>query len=171
MAKLSIEVNKFDDWGRVIGTKTVEMTKEQIADVVGHAAQLIAVHRASRRSSGDMDGIIEELDEAMYATDIFDEQSSAEENGSDGFEQVFSDVVSGLVEYYPILKDEELLPGLKIIAKEQYVETDDPQADYEAMRNVIEHQVNAEASIVIDDIANRVRRIQSGGHGNPIHRA
>lgn len=70
---LSIEVNKFDDWGQVVGTKTVEMTRDQIADVVGHAAQLIAVHRASRRSSGDMEGIIAELDEAMNATDVMED--------------------------------------------------------------------------------------------------
>ena len=72
MTTLSIEVNRFDDWGQVVGTKTVEMTREQIADVVGHAAQLIAVHRAVRRSSGDMDGIIAEMDEAMYATDVME---------------------------------------------------------------------------------------------------
>lgn len=72
MTTLSIQVNRFDDWGQVVGTKTVEMTREQIADVVGHAAQLIAIHRAARRSSGDMDGIIAELDDAMYATDVME---------------------------------------------------------------------------------------------------
>lgn len=72
MTTLSIEVNKFDDWGQVIGTHAVEMTQAQIADVIGHAAQLIAVHRAVRRSSGDMEGIIAELDEAMYATDVME---------------------------------------------------------------------------------------------------
>lgn len=72
MATISITVNRFDDWGQVIGSKTVEMTQEQLEDVVGHAAQLIAIHRAARRSSGDMDGVIEELDEAMYATDVLD---------------------------------------------------------------------------------------------------
>ncbi len=72
MTTISIPVNKFDDWGQVVGTKIVEMTQEQIADVVGHAAQLIAIHRAVRRSSGDMEGIIAELDEAMYATDIME---------------------------------------------------------------------------------------------------
>ena len=70
---LSIEVNKFDDWGQVVGTKTVEITRDQIADVVCHAAQLIAVHRAVRRSSGDMEDIIAELDEAMYATDVMED--------------------------------------------------------------------------------------------------
>lgn len=72
MTTISIEVNQFDDWGKVVGPKTVEMTQAQVADVVGHAAQLIAVHRAVRRSSGDMESIIAELDEAMYATDVFE---------------------------------------------------------------------------------------------------
>ena len=73
MTTVSIDVNMFDDWGQVVGTKTVDMTREQIADVVGHAAQLIAVHRAVRRSSGDMEGIIAELDKAMYATDVLED--------------------------------------------------------------------------------------------------
>lgn len=72
MTKLSIVVNVFDDWGQVVGAKTVEMTQPQITAVVGHAAQLIAVHRAVRRSSGDMDGIIAELDQTMYGTDVLD---------------------------------------------------------------------------------------------------
>lgn len=82
MTAISVEVNQFDDWGKVVGVKTVEMTQEQVADVVSHAAQLVAVHRAVRRSRGDMEGVIAELDEAMCATYAFETPQQGERPAS-----------------------------------------------------------------------------------------
>lgn len=82
------------------------------------------------------------------------------------FDDLFVDAVSGLKEYYPLLQDEEIVGGLKLIAYEQFIATGDSQFDYEAVRDSLEKQLNGARDVVIDDIRDSVRRIQSGGHGS-----
>ena len=65
MTMMAISINVFDDEGNVVGETNVDMTQEQISDVISHAAQLISVHRSGRCSRDDIDGIISELEDAL----------------------------------------------------------------------------------------------------------
>lgn len=65
MNKIAIEVDHFDDWGKAVGTHTVQMTPEEISEVIGCATKVIAIHRAVRRSSTDMDEPMRDLEDAV----------------------------------------------------------------------------------------------------------
>lgn len=71
---VALQVNVFDRLGQVVGEQDAKMTLAEIADVVNHAAQLSVVHNSDRRSSGDMDGIIEEMNEAVSVSGVLDIQ-------------------------------------------------------------------------------------------------
>lgn len=63
-----LTLNIFDDEGRVVDTTTTEMSLAQISDVVDHASQAILV----RRSGGDINPILDELDEALSASNVLE---------------------------------------------------------------------------------------------------
>lgn len=86
------------------------------------------------------------------------------------FDGIFTDAVTGLVEFYPILKDESVINDLRVVIKEHYDDTGNDQNDYENLRNLIEHAVNEDEDIVRDDLRDSVRRIQSGGHATPVRK-
>ena len=67
---ITVDLNIFDDEGNVVDGTTAEMTLGQISDVIDHAAQLVVVRRSARRSSGDTDGILAELEEAVLAAGV-----------------------------------------------------------------------------------------------------
>lgn len=66
----TINLNIFDDEGNVVDGTTVEMTSARLSDVIDHAAQLVLVRRSPRRSSGDTDGILAELEEALVVAGV-----------------------------------------------------------------------------------------------------
>ncbi len=67
---ITVDLNIFDDERNVVDGTTAEMTLGQISDVIDHAAQLVVVRRSARRSSGDTDGILAELEEAVLAAGV-----------------------------------------------------------------------------------------------------
>lgn len=72
MATIVVDLNIFNDEGNVVDGTTAEMTREQISDVIDHASQLILVRRSGRRSSGDTDDILNELEEALVVSGVLE---------------------------------------------------------------------------------------------------
>lgn len=70
MDKLTVNLNIFNDEGNVVDGTTAEMSMAQISDVIDHAAQLIIVRRSHRRSSGDTDQLLAELEEALVVSGV-----------------------------------------------------------------------------------------------------
>lgn len=70
MSNISVDIKQFDDWGKAIGTKTVVLTQAEITEVIDRAAQLIAVHLAVRRSSGDLEQPLSDLRATMENTGV-----------------------------------------------------------------------------------------------------
>lgn len=71
-ATYEIQINRFDHEANVVGAHAVDLSLEQISDIVDHARQLIVVHRSPRRSSGDTEGPLAELEEALETAGLFD---------------------------------------------------------------------------------------------------
>jgi len=69
---IDLPMNGFDEGGNVVRTSVATLSIEQIADIVDHARQLIIVRQSARRSSGDTEGPLAELEEALGATDLLD---------------------------------------------------------------------------------------------------
>lgn len=70
--KVVVNLNILDDKGNVVDGATSEMTHKQISDVVDHAAQLILIRRAARRSSGDMEYALSDLEEVLVDAGVID---------------------------------------------------------------------------------------------------
>lgn len=69
--KITIDLNIFDDEGNVVDGTTSEMTREQISDVIDHAAQLIIM----RRDGLDIEGILDELEEALSSAGVIEDEA------------------------------------------------------------------------------------------------
>lgn len=67
---IPVTLNGFDATGNVVSEETAQLTLDQITDIVDHAVQLIVVRRSNRRSSGDTEGPLNELEEALEASGI-----------------------------------------------------------------------------------------------------
>lgn len=65
---ITLDLNVFDDDGVVVDGTTAELTREQISDIVDHAAQLIL----QRRDGKPIDEILDELDNALAASGVID---------------------------------------------------------------------------------------------------
>jgi hypothetical protein len=72
MPTTAVEVNAFDERGVVVGTATAQMSPASIADIVSHAAQLVKVEQSGRRSSGDTNQIVANLEEAVEASGVLE---------------------------------------------------------------------------------------------------
>lgn len=72
MPTTAVEVNAFDEQGVAIGRATVQMSPGAIGDIVSHAAHLAKVERSARRSSGDTNQIVADLEEAVEAAGILE---------------------------------------------------------------------------------------------------
>lgn len=72
-SKITLDLNVLDDSGVVVDRMTCELTREQISDIVDHAAQLILV----RRDSQDLQGTLDELEEALVVSGVIDEAPDA----------------------------------------------------------------------------------------------
>lgn len=70
-SELTLNLNVFDENGTVVDSFKANMSIPQIEDVVCHAAQLTQIRRSARRSSGDTEGVLAELEEALTAAGIF----------------------------------------------------------------------------------------------------
>lgn len=68
---VNITIKKYDDWGKVVGETAIEMSEQEIAEVINRASDLIAINRASRRSSGDMEAPINDLEKALVSSGVF----------------------------------------------------------------------------------------------------
>ena len=71
-ATIELPMNRFDEEGNVVRTSVATLSIEQIADIVDHARQLIIIRQSARRSSGDTEGPLAELEEAINATDLLE---------------------------------------------------------------------------------------------------
>jgi hypothetical protein len=60
---IDITITKFDANGSPNGTKKTNLTDVQLADVINHASQAIAV----RKAGGNVDSVLNELEEALGA--------------------------------------------------------------------------------------------------------
>lgn len=60
---IDITITKFDSNGSPNGIKRTHFTEVQLADVINHAAQAIAV----RKAGGNVDLVLNELEEALDA--------------------------------------------------------------------------------------------------------
>jgi hypothetical protein len=67
-SRVTIDLNFFDNNGVLVDGARVEMTREQISDVVDHAAQLMLVYRAG----GEIKGILDGLEEALFASGVLE---------------------------------------------------------------------------------------------------
>lgn len=67
-----VTINTFDDEGNVTGNTAMEISPESVSDIVSHAAQLVKVRTSGKRSSGDTDNILSELEEAVSISGILD---------------------------------------------------------------------------------------------------
>ena len=63
---VTIDLNIFDEDGVVVDGATSEITRQQISDVIDHAAQLILVYRAG----SEIKDILDELEEALFASGV-----------------------------------------------------------------------------------------------------
>lgn len=68
---MNINVKKYDDWGQVVGETAIEMSGQEIAEVINRASDLIAIRRAVRRSSGDTEAPMNDLEKALVSSGIF----------------------------------------------------------------------------------------------------
>lgn len=68
---MKITINKYDDWGNVVGETAIEMSEQEIAEVICRASDLIAINRAVRRSSNDMVAPINELEKSLVSSGVF----------------------------------------------------------------------------------------------------
>jgi hypothetical protein len=66
---LTLDLNVFDDEGNVVDATTATLSINQVSDIVDHATQLILM----RRSDQPIDGIMDELDEALSAADVIEQ--------------------------------------------------------------------------------------------------
>ena len=69
---IPVTLNSFDATGNIVRTETTHLTLDQITDIVDHAVQVTVVRRSSRRSSGDTEGPLSELEEALEASGVFE---------------------------------------------------------------------------------------------------
>ncbi|MBU2753074.1 hypothetical protein HER14_19615 [Acidithiobacillus thiooxidans] len=68
---INITVNTFDDEGSVLAEeKTVCLSADQIADIINHAIQISILHENCMDL--EKEEAIEELGEALHASDILD---------------------------------------------------------------------------------------------------
>ena len=67
---ITLDLNEFDADGIVVDGSTAQMTREQISDIVDHAAQAILV----RRAGGNVDAILDELEEALETYGVIAER-------------------------------------------------------------------------------------------------
>ena len=70
--KITIDLNEFDNEGNVVDGSTAELTREQISDIIDHAAQAILV----RRDGGDVEAILDQLEEALSSYAVIDKQDA-----------------------------------------------------------------------------------------------
>ena len=66
VGKVVVDLNIFDEEGLVVDSATSNITVEQASDIIDHAAQLVLVYRRSQ----SVDGVIDELDEALSSADV-----------------------------------------------------------------------------------------------------
>lgn len=66
------QINVFDHEANVVGAHAADLSLEQISDIVDHARQLILVRRSPRRFSGDTEGPLAELEEALESAGLLD---------------------------------------------------------------------------------------------------
>ncbi len=64
--KTAVDLNVFDDDGVVVDGTTMELTLDQISDIIDHATQLILQHRQER----PIGEILDELDSALTAASV-----------------------------------------------------------------------------------------------------
>lgn len=64
--KVDITLNEFDDDGNAVDTHSMEITTAQASDVIDHAAQAIII----RRAGGNIDAILDELEDALSASGV-----------------------------------------------------------------------------------------------------
>ena len=69
---IGVTIPVFDQQGTPHQDREVQLTVEQISDIVGHATQLAVIERAPRRSSGDTRQVVAELEEAVVSADLVD---------------------------------------------------------------------------------------------------
>lgn len=68
----TLNLNIFDDEGKVVDSGAVDMSLSELSDVVSHATQLTLVGYSGRRSSGDTDAIIDRLEKAVDVSGAMD---------------------------------------------------------------------------------------------------
>ena len=72
---IAVTLNSFDDEGNVVDTTVMQLTENQVSDIVDHAAQLIIVDR----DNGDVNAVINELEEALCVSGVIAEAGQENE--------------------------------------------------------------------------------------------
>lgn len=78
-SSVKVALNVFDAEGVVVDSAPVELSGDQISDVFDHVVQLVLKRRAAQRSSGDLESILDELEEAVDASGVLDIQDQGHE--------------------------------------------------------------------------------------------
>lgn len=80
----------------------------------------------------DMKLVQAALDAAM-SKDVTDDSE-----GAGNFDALFEDAAAGLTEFYPLLKVQVFVAGMKSLVREQFVASGNNQSDYVAIRDCLE---------------------------------
>ncbi|MBD80298.1 MAG: hypothetical protein CL840_15390 [Crocinitomicaceae bacterium] len=64
--KIDITLNEFDNDGNAVNTHSMEISTAQASDVIAHAAQAIII----RRAGGNIDAVLDELEEALTVSGV-----------------------------------------------------------------------------------------------------
>lgn len=64
---ITIRLNHFDNEGNIVDVSTMQLTEDQVSDIIDHAAQLVI-----ERNAGDRHMAItfDELEEALVVADV-----------------------------------------------------------------------------------------------------
>ena len=64
--EITLELNVFNECGDVVGTAPMQLTIDQICDIVDHATQATVI----RRSGGEYEGVLDELEETLVVPGV-----------------------------------------------------------------------------------------------------
>lgn len=68
MSSVNVTLNIFDEDGIQVDTTNMDLSQEQVSDIVDHAAQLAIVRRGE--ADGDADLVLADLEEALVAAGV-----------------------------------------------------------------------------------------------------
>lgn len=100
--------------------------------------------KAQKRQFSKLPTVRSTLEGALVDLDDDDDDSESTESlyGDRDYKLLFGEVVAGLKEFHPILRNMVFLPALRTVLRDQAGNSGNRQKDYEALRDVVEARLN-----------------------------